>query len=761
MSSLARKFEQLKLYLKALPEALPLEWVQDVGEEGTVNQEIEGIEELATVLEYWVTKLPGSTILQSWLKSSIDSAEKCILKYGGKLPDIQHQPPKNVFAKSKDPAQRGCQTTLNGSAVATFHKSVRKDHKKPDTKALHDIEDSDYITDDESDNGLISRPCHAIADLQKKMAQKQPSLLDQLDKKMGIEKKRTHEDLSGAGMEVPPLKRSRTEPLLTPICAGSSNLSFSKYRTEGRKALEEKANKALIEFIVCCGIPPHIIQHQKFKNLVNVLNGNYIPPSRTTFEDSLVPSYAATTQLTVINYLKKCRDMTLTFDGGKLGKKKFFSVHVTTTHRQSFCMELDDVDRLSQTGEYICDLLYKVLSQLRDLLAFMGLSTYTLDWFDVARKDLHIQRGLQSVGETRFGTIYWSLDSVVQGIPAFTKIVRNPGLGIDNAMLHTLFDDDEDVFAFQRDLKRLGAVLMPFACAIQCLEAKDTNPADVYTYWVAISKYAIELKEKIRAIANSQFAQLIENEQASNVYLTAFVLDPENWAAPILTNPNPLSIPSVTITREKGKPTIRSRPEIIDGIGLSLLKLLQNEYGDEYRAGRSVEEARRVMEDINPHLAKRNPREALHALKAQFRAYLAGVEPFNRKCGRNESVRDYWSWLLDNEDSDVLAALAVKIFSAMPVSMVDERAINFAQEQPRKPVTVNWRDIRATINQSPIASQHATRKVAVDRDQSDDDSCDESEVPAHVDPEADPLKWLDDGLPDLSGFEHRYFDLAG
>ncbi|KAI9511692.1 hypothetical protein F5148DRAFT_974765, partial [Russula earlei] len=298
MSSLACKFEQLKLYLKALPEALPLvditnqdakinrllmfsideEWVQDVGEEGTVNREIEvalqqflprndagifyitqqgkGIEELATVLEYWVTKLPGSTILQSWLKSSINSAEKCILKYGGKVsfPSVDDAPgpsrtaplPKNVFAKLKDPAQRGCQTTLNGSAAATFHKSIRKDPKKPDTKALHDTEDSDYITDDESDDGRkggkkifplllrISRPCHAITDPQKKMARciaskgcrttwgwprdktrilkhamhcgylakmeggalvraaveelagKQPSLLDQLDKKMGI-----------------------------------------------------------------------------------------------------------------------------------------------------------------------------------------------------------------------------------------------------------------------------------------------------------------------------------------------------------------------------------------------------------------------------------------------------------------------------------------------------------------------------------------------------------------------------------------------
>ena len=61
------------------------------GEEDAVNREIEvalqeflprndagifyitqrgkGIEELATVLKYWITKLPKSTILQSWLKS--------------------------------------------------------------------------------------------------------------------------------------------------------------------------------------------------------------------------------------------------------------------------------------------------------------------------------------------------------------------------------------------------------------------------------------------------------------------------------------------------------------------------------------------------------------------------------------------------------------------------------------------------------------------------------------------------------------------
>jgi hypothetical protein len=128
----------------------------------------------------------------------------------------------------------------------------------------------------------------------------------------------------------------------------------------------------------------------------------------------------------------------------------------------------------------------------------------------------------------------------------------------------------------------------------------------------------------------------------------------ENRAAPILANPNPLAIPSVTITLGK-KPVVKKKSDIINDIGLSLLQLLRKEYGDEYRAGRSAEEARKAMEEINPNLAHHNPRDALNALKKQFKAYLAGVEPFTRRRRQDESLRDYWLRYLGDEDSDVLA----------------------------------------------------------------------------------------------------------
>jgi len=95
--------------------------------------------------------------------------------------------------------------------------------------------------------------------------------------------------------------------------------------------------------------------------------------------------------------------------------------------------EFKPVVYLFNLGRIQTDVLARqVISQMREVLAFMSLSSYTLDYFDVAREKLHIERGLQSIGETRFGTIYWSLDSVLEGMPAFINIVQDESLGIES-----------------------------------------------------------------------------------------------------------------------------------------------------------------------------------------------------------------------------------------------------------------------------------------------------------------------------------------
>lgn len=111
---------------------------------------------------------------------------------------------------------------------------------------------------------------------------------------------------------------------------------------------------------------------------------------------------------------------------------------------------------------------------------------------------------------------------------------------IFNQTLASLYGDDDNIYEFERQLRLLNAVLMPFARAIQCLEARETSPVDVYIYWLAItshlrdlftrfsSKYPTGLQNRIRQIANHRFSGLIENELSYNVYLIAFALHPGN-----------------------------------------------------------------------------------------------------------------------------------------------------------------------------------------------------------------------------------------
>ncbi|KAF7365997.1 hypothetical protein MVEN_00475600 [Mycena venus] len=263
----------------------------------------------------------------------------------------------------------------------------------------------------------------------------------------------------------------------------------------------------------------------------------------------------------------------------------------------------------------------------------------------------------------------------------------------------------------------------------------------------------------------------------SNVFL------PDNRGATILATPNPLAVKPVAISLRGGEPTVKPQPPLIERIGLSLMKILQREYGDEYRPNRTVQQAKAVMEEINPYIAQRDPSDAIRALKTQLKGYLDGVSPFDRKKQPNESARDWWKNFLHRDDADILAALAVKIFSSNPVSMPDERAMSTVtwinsknrnrqdistvsnhlairghsrmgsqKEGPRKSVTVNWRDIRATI--------HARPNVDKDSVFTENTSSPDTTTLDPIDPANDGLDWLNDGLPDLRTTAKDEFDLA-
>ena len=244
---------------------------------------------------------------------------------------------------------------------------------------------------------------------------------------------------------------------------------------------------------------------------------------------------------------------------------------------------------------------------------------------------------------------------------------------------------------FELDLARILAVIGPYAKAIQCLEGGHVTADQVYYYWLGITsqldalfqrnEYDLKTRtiEDIRAITNSRFDEMI-TDAPNDVYITAFFLNPGTWQwttssmylnltaqgifnteyrnAPIYKKPNPLAIPPLVIRHKDGVATSSLKtptPEdVLRRVGLSLQKMLRNEYGDTYENPATKDIAQIVMARRNPLLAKTHPKDALKSLKEQLRSYGKALEPFNRRFRPQESLYSWWERVQQDEFGGVL-----------------------------------------------------------------------------------------------------------
>lgn len=140
---------------------------------------------------------------------------------------------------------------------------------------------------------------------------------------------------------------------------------FESCVAEGQQELKEKGDYAIMQFIVCCGVPPVTVDSNEFKFMVATLNSRYQPPSSSTLTSKLIPNEAAKLSLAVKQHLAKCRHLTITFNGGKTRQPhSIYTIHVTTGDCRTFCLDIDDASRLSHSADYILE----ALDQVRILL---------------------------------------------------------------------------------------------------------------------------------------------------------------------------------------------------------------------------------------------------------------------------------------------------------------------------------------------------------------------------------------------------------
>ncbi|KAG7085347.1 hypothetical protein E1B28_002913 [Marasmius oreades] len=795
-----------------------------------------GMENLVHILKSCLEELPDSFLINNWIKDSIASAEKSFIEHQVKLPDItqpvnDENTPSDAFrghAPTQDTIQQKQNLKRPREKVADDSQTQKKGKSKPkkrDTKAMSeaDIVDDRYrdlpekedtrkggrqamsllakitrisvgLGSSGKDEGktvihcICSRYCDQKEVSAKELRNKQRILkhaascgwlgninggvwkteaiqalaakaYDSNDEECdsGHENtsgpaKRKHSNIHGDEYNEPPPRKQKNDAgsaeapidLDEPITpedakrkAASSGSSFKDFKTRGRQQLEASANHNLVQLVACNGLPFKFIGSEEFRKFCAGLNGHYHVPSPTTFSDSLLPNTAARVLLKMLDYLREFHHLQISFDGGKLRRKGFYTVTVTTPHRQSFTIELDDGTRLSHTAKYVMEILEKWVTAIGPY-RFSGTSSDSTAVTLKARRDL---------------------------CSKFPHILNM------NDACHNLQNTMKDIY-------------------------------DVYRYWLAIlaqlhdlfqnGKHKLEIRviEQIRTIVNRRYSELIENSHAQNIYLTAFFLAPENRSSEILKRPNPLAVPTIILsiprsTDPNSRPpiTLKQSPSTVQKIGVSLLGILRKEYDDVYHPEVSLESARKEMANRNPYLAKHTPAEALAQLKSQLSAYMNGESPFVFKQSFKGTVREWWIQLARHDEADVLAAIAIKIFSALPTSMTEERAVSIVTwmnsarrnhqsvamvshllrvrqwyrmdvaSKTKERLSVKWRDLPASIHRplrsratppiqtpnaadQPVSQTTSTESTSKGSAASDEDN-DEEDV-------GDALSWLDD-----------------
>ncbi|KDQ05636.1 hypothetical protein BOTBODRAFT_122435, partial [Botryobasidium botryosum FD-172 SS1] len=525
-------------------------------------------------------------------------------------------------------------------------------------------------------------------------------------------------DASADGGKAPARKRAKkASDQLTLSFSSSKGKVKSKHKKAKPKAYS--ANTSIVVDVDSTEYPDPILADSD-EDEVDPKKGGATP-------DLLTASWVRQEQE---RFLATCRNLSLSTDGMRNRKKQpIYTVSITTPDRRVFLVHGDENARLTHDGVYISNVLKKIIARIgshtfgsvaadntgnttrarrlvkeiyphildlpdpvhrqnlwikdiaklpifEDAIQYMRgtikhfqQATHDVIMLNDAREPLGITRTLESIGNTRFATLYRCAVRLRDCLPA----------------LYVLYDD--------------GLRIEPIAKSLKCLESTHSTLADVYVYWLAASAelqqiftspdrggFDRETVENIIGICNFRFNQMI-NDAPEDAYITAFVLDPRYRAAAVLGQLNPLA-PTIRIPAAGA--TTASAVRTKKRVGQYLLKMLDAEY--------------KLGDKRHPSLLDISPADAVDHANAQINLYFHKKYPFHRTLKAPYSALNWWTDLQRDESATVLATLAIKLYSICPNSMADERVgsrFTFLNRALR-----NRQDAHTMVDQTQIYQYH-------------------------------------------------------
>ncbi|KAI6143942.1 hypothetical protein BKA82DRAFT_4017174 [Pisolithus tinctorius] len=592
-------------------------------------------------------------------------------------------------------------------------------------------------------------------------------------------------------------KMAKRSPSVTLSLQKGSDKQPSVFHLAKKAHIEQLSNQLdadIVSLFCIGGIPPSKADLPQWKTLWKHAVPDYAPASLSKLEEYHIPTEAAYMRKKQLDHLHTCDNLSITFDGQTTClPQSVYTIHIITPSCHVFLFDGNEASNESHTGDHLFIVLNNIITQVGP------------EWFScicsddagntcLARKRIQakypwivnipdpchrmnllvkdiclipffrdVSHGLVSIGNTHFGTIYFSGASVQCCLPAIHELCGNKTLVIPvNWVLlwdvnESFMPDAAETLAFQLLLQQLLAVIGPPAKATKCLESAFANAADVYIYWLAVQASFVEIckknstklpnyvLEQVRQLCNYRFNQMI-NEAPSNIFITAFYLTPKlgNRDSGILKHINPLAIPTIRIERTgSGHPSASLQGGLnstLTRIGNFLVSQLCIEY-----------------EKKGVKICNLDSRTTLAKLKEQFITYAKGAWPFNRVFLHGSDAVKYWEGLLNHEDANVLAYFAVKLLVVTVNSMADEHTAS----------TVTWLNsaLRSSQKSSTIINQVQVRQWAMmDPKQIENDAkrkWDKMGITSSEDDTEGPdVSWLDGDLSEVED-DQEYLECDG
>ncbi|KAH9858440.1 ribonuclease H-like domain-containing protein [Lenzites betulinus] len=187
------------------------------------------------------------------------------------------------------------------------------------------------------------------------------------------------------------------------------------------------------------------------------------------------------------------------------------------------------------------------ISNLRKIVQYFRRSTKASTELTSIRIEDGVTRGLQSVGKTRFATVYWSAKSLRACLPSIRQLISSGKLTLTRKTakfdLALLQEGNMTSMKFEQALTQYTSILAPIARAIKSLEATDATAADVFVFWLGIAStlrdlfarpeeetgISSELAQKITGIVNKRYKEIID-QAPTDVYFTTFFLHPSEFS---------------------------------------------------------------------------------------------------------------------------------------------------------------------------------------------------------------------------------------